>query len=234
MSQYLPPSGEQQQHQRRAAAGRRDWLAYAEERLVSSLPPPATHSTQRQQQQRDNGGQTEFGVSKDMGVATIVTTADLGSLIPIPDDATLMRSTKESLLRCEEQATELLAYLQRELTLELQDAGVGFGPSLLDRLNHTAAIEHRKLRSDFQPRRQLGYHGGDDPGTTNRVHPSDEGGVSKEHWSYAAGHHRYSLYPTQAAVSARILGETRSMVEARHALFEDIDHSLLLQQRGES
>lgn len=213
---------------------RMDWEQRVGERFkrFSSLSSKdgAAATDPRDQRQVDEAGQTDYGTSKDAAIETIVTTADLSRLIPMPDDATLLQSTKASLLRCEERAAILQAFLQRELTIELQDAGVGFRPSLLDRMNHSAAVENRKLRADFQPRRQLAYQQqGEDMGARSG---GGEGGphvfneTQTERWAFPAGINRYGLYPTDATRSARVLGETRSAVQRRHALFDDVDQSM--------
>jgi hypothetical protein len=183
----------------------------------------------RDLRQLDEGGQTVFGTSKDAAVETIVTTADLGLLIPMPDDATLLQSTKASLLRYEERAAVLQAFLQRELTIELQDAGVGFGPSLIDRVYHSAALDNRKLRADYQPRKQLafqqqGLEGAQMNATSNNAHVYEK--TQTERWAFPAGIHRYGLYPAGAMKSARVLGETADAVRTRHVLFDGIDESM--------
>ncbi|CUG89702.1 Hypothetical protein, putative [Bodo saltans] len=226
-------------------SSRIDWDARVDDRFRTFLSQPQAVYPQQQQhdgsggrengfnprdlRQIDEGGQTEFGTSKDAAVETIVTTADLAKIIPMPDDATLLQSTKASLLRYEERAAVLQAFLQRELTIELQDAGVGFGPSLLDKVYHSAALDNRKLRADYQPRKQLAYQqqgqeGAQFGAANNGAHVYDK--TQTERWAFPAGIHRYGLYPAGAMKSARVLGETADAVQRRHLLFDDIDDSM--------
>lgn len=172
---------------------------------------------------RDGEGQCEYGYPKDVAVATVVTTADLAALIPMPDDATFLRATKESLLKCEEQVAALQAYLQRELTFELQDAGVGFGPSLLDDLNDQAAVERRRLRSDRPHRRQLQFKSR----TNGRNQAAEELQAADNTVGFAVHSQRYALYPSRATVSAQALGESLESAEARHKLFDDMIDNLM-------
>lgn len=70
--------------------------------------------------------QSMYGSNADACVATIITTADLAKLIPMPDDALMLRASLTSLQKLERHASELLAHVQREISVQVEDAGVSY------------------------------------------------------------------------------------------------------------
>lgn len=191
----------------------RDWSALVEARFkeldgkLRAAPVPNLT--------RDSNEQTDFGTKVDAAVATVVTTADLVKLIPIPDDSIFLRATKDSLLTSETQAAELLHLVQHEITNELQSAGVAFAPSSLDSLNRLSAIQERSLRTAFKPRQQLAFCG-----TGQRSGRPDES-KEKRYWEYHTPN-SFEVYTPQTSKRARVLEETVRSVGDRHEMFESI------------
>lgn len=161
---------------------------------------------------RDEGQQTEYGEAVQRGCATIVTTADIGQLIPIPDSATLLRSTPESLRRCEREASELLRHIQRDLQVQLQEAGVSYSVTELD------VMQQQSNRPTlFAQRRQLAFQS-----APVSVAPPP----SAEYWRFAATADQFRLYNERFAQRARVMDQLHDNALQRHAAFDDIEQSL--------
>ena len=166
--------------------------------------------------------QTEYGVKQDANVATIVTTADLRSLIPVPDDATLLRSTHASLRRCEQEATTLLKFVQRELASEMQESGVSFAPSALDKV----ADVTRKIRGSaaiqFSARQQLTYHGE----SGSKLQASTGLDNSRQQQQFAQNESKFRFYSDAMRRRANMLEKMRQEVEARHDTYDDVERGM--------
>jgi hypothetical protein len=185
----------------------------------------------------DAGTQSVYGGTVEKTAATIVTTADIGALIPIPDEALLQRCTLASLKAAEKEATLLLHHVQREISLQLQEAGVSYGTTPLDALEHIVQQgEMVQPRAKFPSRRQLEFHSGtlhaDVAASAIRDMSSpggpegDDTSPSDRHWRFVEQQDNLQTYTESFARRAQGMGEIRDAALSRHRLFDDIDRSL--------
>lgn len=202
----------------------RNWNSYAMSRFAA-ITEAHSHDAGVRLRVKDVGGQSLFGQSKDAAVATVVTTADLSKMIPMPDDLTFLRSTKESLQLLERRASSLQHHVQREMILELQDAGVEFGPSVIDEMNLHA--ERHDLSSDFVMRKQLQFKGGAEERRRTAALDANRKreAQTREVGSFAFNTDRYQLYPSGAVSTAKALSQLQQSTLLRHQLFEAMGDS---------
>ena len=213
-----------------------EWCNHALEQL--GVNPDGKYGQQLKhnlREVRDMETQSEYGKEKDEAVATVITTADLRGLIPIPDDATLLRSTIESLRRTETQAAELLRHIQRELSLHLEDAGLSYEDSVLDALQQVGSYKLGSAHdTSFASRRQLAFQ--DPTERLKRVAMLSTMGVTsgagrpaaqeKPYWAFASQCSTVSLYPPEATRRAKQMADLSQSTQRRHECFEEIDKSL--------
>ena len=98
----------------------------------------------------DAGTQSMYGSTVDAAVATVITTADLGALIPFFDDAVMLRATLPSLQRLERRAAALLTHVRQGIEAHVQDAGVSYvqknASSFLGGGDGSGGLPHHKSR----------------------------------------------------------------------------------------
>ncbi len=165
--------------------------------------------------------QTDYGTKQDANVATIVTTADLRLLIPIPDDATFLRSTHASLKRCEQEATTLLRFIQRELASEMQESGVSFAPSALDKVAEVTKKVRGAAAIQFPARKQLTFHGESDKATQGGA---ESAGGSRQ--KFAQNEAQYRFYSEAMRKRAKMFEKMRLEVEARHETYDEVERDV--------
>ena len=225
----------------------RDWKAYALERLHADVAQSNEDGSTRipdvyiPPEAVDSGTQSEYGTQKENAAATIVTTADIVELIPMPEDAALLRAPLSSLRSCEKDATDLLHHIQREIALQLQEAGVSYSSSALDNLEAASQLgEKMAPRARFAQRRQLEFHTGhqDALKATDSVKLAkhqeqldefDEANATG-YWRYALQQNELQAYTDTFAKRAGAMEEVRRAAIRRHQLFNDIDKQLKDQQ----
>jgi len=186
----------------------RNWVAYARGRLGASEAAFATV-------ERDANVQAEFGTKCDVGLATIVTTADLTKLLPMPDDALLMRATRASLQKAEAEATALVAHVQKLLQEELASVGISFTPGLIDATEAVGLQTRGSTRQAFTPRQQITY-----VPVTSRLTDTAAEAVSSER----ARDPRFQLavYSDDLRKRALLLDRTRRAAKERHDTLDSI------------
>ena len=117
--------------------------------------PGGASAAARSSYRKDIGMQSMYGSTADACVATVNTTADLAKLIPTPDDAVMLRATLGSLQRLEKHASELLAHVQREISVQVEDAGVSYARQEENknrRLGHLGSSSIHEYRSTAMSR----------------------------------------------------------------------------------
>jgi hypothetical protein len=179
----------------------------------------------------DAANQTHFPPRfRDTAVATIVSTADLTRLVPVPDAATLMCSTLPSLRRAEREAAELLAAIQRDLAFQLQEAGVTFDRSAFDDLRSRGRTMDDP-KSTFAERKQLQFKSHkrhvlpDSIEATRSLAPHAAGKAS--YWDYATHHDDLEMYDRETLSRACAMEHTAQEAMLRHRAFEQGNASLL-------
>ena len=202
----------------------KNWADYALKRLdrdVALSSAEMEESKLRAVATVNQNQQTDFGTKRDANVATIVTTSDLRQLIPIPDDATLLRSTHISLKRCEQEATTLLRFVQRELASEMQESGVSFAPSALDKVAEVTKKVRGAAAIQFPPRKQLTFHGESE---RSSLQIGDANGSTRH--SFAQNESSYRFYNDSMRKRANVLEKMRLEVEARHEVYDEVERAV--------
>ncbi len=209
----------------------KEWKALIESRLGQHAAGGEGSSPAVRPVEKDEALQTVFAErTKDVAVATVVSTADLARLFPIPDAATLMRSTLPSLRRAEREAAELLKVVQRDLAYQLQEAGVTFDRSSFDDIRAmSVGFDSAGGGGLFKERKQMRFKSSKNPllaaSLTASRGPGPAGGAG--YWNFATHHSDLQLYDRGDLRRAGAMDSFAVEARNRHRTFDEGEKQLL-------